>query len=192
MSAKKLVNKLSEQCWWWLIQDGDKVKNIGVDLDNHMKVSAITSVRLTSSCRDRQGRGWSTHQWHQGLTIVILLYGTVDKNFFKIRLMDWSCMCLNMPTSCLFERTSLATGSGSCLCQDNATHPQSCQLSWTTCVILSTSTCQPDHFIQQEPNSLKDLQKKCKPGEASFPTATPNLWNRLTFSSMRTVQWGRF
>ena len=98
VSAKKLIKELSISVGGALIQAVDKVKNLGVYLDNHMNMSANTSeiVRccyfhihhigqinkfLPRQTRERVVNALVTSRLDYCNS---LLYGTVDKNFARL------------------------------------------------------------------------------------------------------------
>ena len=104
VSAKKLVNKLGISVGGALIQAVNKVKNLGVYLDNHMTMSANTSeiVRCCYSHIHHIGQinKFLSRQTRERVVNALvtprldycnsLLYGTVDKNFVRqnIRQLD--------------------------------------------------------------------------------------------------------
>ena len=147
--------------------------------------TSITSVRLTSSCQGRQGRGWSTHSWHQGLTIVILCYmAQLTRTLPDYSVLKNTAARLIMRVAKYSNITPVlkgfAVGPGTCLFQDNATRPQSDQLSWINvlaCPYLITRSLRSEGTKQ-----LKRPKRNGKAGDASFPAAAPDLWNRPPFS----------
>ena len=99
VSAKKLINELSISVGGTLIQAVDKVKSLGVYLDNHMNMSANTS-KIVRCCYFHihhigQINKFLPRQTRERVVNALvtsrldycnsLLYGTVDKNFARLQ-----------------------------------------------------------------------------------------------------------
>ena len=99
VSANTLIKELSITVGGALIQAVDKVKNLGVYLDNHMNMSAITS-EIVRCCYfhihhiGQINKFLPRQTWERVVNALVtsrrdycnsLLYGTVDKNFARLQ-----------------------------------------------------------------------------------------------------------
>ena len=203
VSAKKLIKELSISVGGALIQAVDKVKNLGVYLDNHMNMSANTSeiVRccyfhihhigqinkfLPRQTRERVVNALVTSRLDYCNS---LLYGTVDKNFARLqRLQNTAArLIMRVPkysniTPVLKELHWLPVRERVCFKIMLLVHRAvNCRgpvyLRDLICIYTPTRALRSEGTKQ-----LKRPKTNCKAGDASFPAAAPDLWNRLPFS----------
>ena len=203
VSAKKLIKELSISVGGALIQAVDKVKNLGVYLDNHMNMSANTSeiVRccyfhihhigqinkfLPRQTRERVVNALVTSRLDYCNS---LLYGTVDKNFARLqRLQNTAArLIMRIPkysniTPVLKELHWLPVRERVCFKIMLLVHRAvNCRgpvyLRDLICIYTPTRALRSEGTKQ-----LKRPKTNCKAGDASFPAAAPDLWNRLPFS----------
>ena len=189
-----------------LIQAVDKVKNLGVYLDNHVNIcqlSANTSeiVRccyyhihhigqinkfLPRQTRERVVNALVTSRLHY---CNILLYGTVDKNFARLqRLQNTAArLIMRVPkysniTPVLKELHWMPVRERVCFKIMLLVHRAvNCRgpvyLRDLICIYTPTKALRSEGTKQ-----LKRPKTNGKAGDASFPAAAPDLWNRLPFS----------
>ena len=89
---------------------------------------------------------------------------------FNIRLVDWSCVCINIPSSIR-------------LCWKNFIGYRARNVFvWS--FTFSASTRQADHFAQGEPNSLKDLKQNARLETRVFPLLLRTYGTDYFFSTV--------
>ena len=194
VSAKKLIKELSISVGGALIQAVDKVKNLGVYLDNHMNMSANTSeiVRccyfhihhigqinkfLPRQTRERVVNALVTSRLDYCNS---LLYGTVDKNFARPqRLQNTAArLIMRVPkysniTPVLKELHWLPVRERVCFKIMLLVHRAvNCRgpvyLRDLICIYTPTRALRSEGTKQ-----LKRPKTNCKAGDASFPAAAP-------------------
>ena len=200
---KKLINELSISVGGTLIQAVDQVKKLGVHLDNHMNMSANTSeiVRccyfhihhigqinkfLPRQTRERVVNALVTSRLDYCNS---LLYATVDKNFARIqRLQNTAARLIRRMakysniTSVLKELHWLLVLGLVCFKIMLLVH-RAVNCREPVYLLDLICFCMPTRSLRSEGTKhLKRPKTNCKAGDASFPAAAPDLWNRPPFS----------
>ena len=196
VSAKKLIKELSISVGGALIQVVDKVKNLGVYLDNHMNMSANTS-EIVRCCYFHihhigQINKFLPRQTRERVVNALVtsrLYGTVYKNFARVqRLQNTAArLIMRVPkysniTPVLKELHWLPVRERVCfkimLLVNRAVNCRGpVYLRDLICIYT------PTRALRSEGTKQLNIPKtNCKAGDASFPAAAPDLWNRLPFS----------
>ena len=201
VSAKKLINKLSISVCGTLIQDVDQVKNLGVYLDNDMNMSANTSeivrccyfhihhIGHINKFLPRQTRVVNTLVTSRLDYCNSLLYGTVDKNFARLHRLQNTAARLIKCVAKYSNITSVLKGLHWLMVRGlvcfkimllvhravNCRGPV--YLRDLICIYTPTRPLR-----SEETKHLKRPKTNCKAGDASFPAAAPDLWNRPPFS----------
>ena len=118
-----------------------------------------------------------------------LLYGTVDKNFARLQRLHNTATRLIMRVAKYSNITSVVKGLHWLLVRDHVCfkimlvvhRAVNCRgpvyLLDLICIYMPTRSLR-----SEETKHLKRPQTNCKAGDASFPAAAPDLWNRPPFS----------